>query len=185
MTSALAGLRDPSNADLRRAPTAAALRASAGGRVLAGGLYRVMDDAAAAAIRPPLAAMYPDGGAGLDPFGSDWLGRVFATRADRPGMVVIAEPGTADLLEVPVGLEEFHASEIVEHADAALAASFYDAWRADGGAAPEASQCVGYRQPLFLGGADEVENLQLSDMDVYWSVMAQTVERIRSRTDSG
>lgn len=181
MPSAADDLHDPRNADVLDARTPEALRAAAGGRVLGGGLYRVMDDAAARAMHGPLAAMFPDHAAVLDPFGSDWLGRVFATRSDQGGAVAMAEPGTAEMLDMPVGLEAFHADELADHADAALAAPFYDEWRAAGGAAPRADQCVGYRKPLFLGGEDGVANLELSDMDVYWSVLAQTVERIRAR----
>jgi hypothetical protein len=34
-------------------------------------------------------------------------------------------------------------------------------------------QCVGYDVPLFLGGADTIENLHVEDIDVYWSLTAQ------------
>jgi hypothetical protein len=32
---------------------------------------------------------------------------------------------------------------------------------------------VGYGVPLFLGGQDVVDNLELTDLDVYWSVCGQ------------
>ena len=34
-------------------------------------------------------------------------------------------------------------------------------------------QCAGYKVPLFLGGEDSIHNLELSDIEVYWSLMAQ------------
>jgi hypothetical protein len=33
--------------------------------------------------------------------------------------------------------------------------------------------CVGFRSPLFLGGQDSVDNLELTDLDVYWSLSGQ------------
>ena len=37
----------------------------------------------------------------------------------------------------------------------------------------KADECVGYRVPLFLGGQDVVDNLEVSDLGVYWSLCAQ------------
>ena len=87
--------------------------------------------------------------------------------------VLLLEIGTGQLLQVPVPFSRFHDEELVEQTEAALAKSFYERWRASGGAAPGLTRCVGYRVPLFLGGADEVTNLELSDLDVYWSLTGQ------------
>ncbi|WP_308918280.1 T6SS immunity protein Tdi1 domain-containing protein [Jannaschia sp. LMIT008] len=170
------------NRDILETRTVDELRSVAGGRVIGDGIYRVLDDDAVGMIGPSIDTMFPDRAGALDPFATDWLGRVFATRADRVGTVAILEPGTAEVLDTGIDLAAFHRTEIVEQADAALAVDFYGAWRDGGGAVPAADQCVGYRRPLFLGGGDDVENLELGDMDVYWSVMAQTVEQIRRRT---
>jgi hypothetical protein len=32
---------------------------------------------------------------------------------------------------------------------------------------------VGYRVPLFLGGSDTLENLEVTDLDVYWTICGQ------------
>lgn len=63
--------------------------------------------------------------------------------------------------------------------DVALAKSFFHKWKKSGGASPAHSQCVGFRQPLFLGGADDLDNLELSDIDVYWHLMSQIIEQVR------
>ena len=34
------------------------------------------------------------------------------------------------------------------------------------------SECVGYKVPIYLNGKDEVSNLEVSDMEVYWGIMA-------------
>jgi hypothetical protein len=56
-----------------------------------------------------------------------------------------------------------------------LASDFFRAWAATNARelplAP--THCVGYRVPLFLGGADDVDNLELTDTCTHWQLMAQ------------
>jgi hypothetical protein len=116
-------------------------------------------------------------------FSSDWLGRQFALDFKRvesgERLVLMMEPGTGEALEIPVGFMAFHDSELVDYKEEALADSFYQKWLEAGGASPGDDQCVGYNNPLFLGGKDEVNNLELCDMEVYWSVCAQLLAKTR------
>jgi hypothetical protein len=34
---------------------------------------------------------------------------------------------------------------------------------------------VGYRVPLFLRGQDDIANLELVDIDVYWTIVGQLI----------
>ncbi len=149
--------------------------------LIALGAYRRLDSDDVAAIADDVAAAFPEFAGRITIFGAAWLGCVFATDSARDGEVLLLEPGTAEALEIPVDLEEFEASELVDNADAALAFGFYQSWRNAGGAAPGPGQCIGYRVPLFLGGADEVDNLELSDLSVYWSVTAQVIAQLRAQ----
>lgn len=148
--------------------------------LIALGAYRRLAGAEIAAIRKDVFAVFPEFAGLVEIFGADWLGRVFATQGEG-GEVLLLEPGTAEALEIPVDFDEFEASELVDNPDAALALGFYQSWREAGGAAPGPGQCIGYRKPLFLGGADDIENLELSDMSVYWSVTAQTIAQLRAQ----
>lgn len=66
--------------------------------------------------------------------------------------------------------------KIPEHHDVCLASDFFCEWR-------EANQpfilphdkCIGYKVPLFLNGDDDISNLEVSDMEVYWGIMAQLI----------
>jgi len=126
---------------------------------------------------------FPEFAARIRCFGVDWLGRLFATDAarvvDGEEHVLLIEPGTGEALEIPVSVREFHEVELVEQADAAVALSFFHQWLANGGQRPDQSQCVGYKVPLFLGGTDDLPNLELTDMDVYWTIAAQVLAKIR------
>jgi len=117
-------------------------------------------------------------------FGADWLGRQFATDEGRildgKPLVLLLEPGTGKALEIPLDRAAFHERELVEEPDAAVAYSFFQQWLAAGGSRPHYDQCIGYRRPLFLGGADELTNLEISDFDVYWTISAQLLAQIRA-----
>jgi hypothetical protein len=113
-------------------------------------------------------------------FAYDWLGRQIAFDRKRvisdELMVAMLEPGTGELLEVPANFVQFIEEELIQHDDAALASSFYREWRSSGGQVPKPHQCVGYRIPMFLGGADAVDNLEIIDLDVYVTITGQLFE---------
>jgi hypothetical protein len=122
-------------------------------------------------------------------FGYDWLGRQLGFDLQRrkrgEPLVGILEPGTAQMLEVPCTFSEFLLEELIDHADAALAASFFEAWRTAGGKTPRPVQCVGYTKPLFLGGSDTVDNLELCDLAVYVSLCGQMASQTQNLRPGG
>lgn len=150
---------------------------AAGGLSFACGLYRVHTKASARASDALVRQAYPEYAGRLACFGYDWLGRQFATDTGRGTSddpeVTLCEPGTGEALEIPVPFSLFHDEELVDYGEEALARSFFEEWRRSGGEAPELSECVGYKRPLFLGGEDIVANLEVSDLDVYWTLMGQ------------
>jgi hypothetical protein len=143
------------------------------------GLYRLHDSTTGPLALDWIAGEFPEFKARARPFGYDWLGRQFAIdigrmQAGQP-LVLLLEPGTGEGLEIPVTFDVFHDEELAQHADAALASEFFEEWaKAHGSELPlAADQCVGYRVPLFLGGRDSVENLEVIDLDVYWTTCGQ------------
>lgn len=154
-----------------------------GGASFDSGLYRVMNIEAALAWSDAVAEAFPVEGEIRTCFGFDWLGRVFALERTRlvgglPGVVML-EPGTGLALEIPCNIHTFHEEELIEFREEALAASFFNEWISFGGEPPDYVECVGYKKPLFLGGVDTVDNLERSDMDVYWAISAQLIRRAR------
>jgi hypothetical protein len=147
------------------------------------GLYRVMDADAANGWSKSIADAFPTFAGAVTCFGFDWLGRIFGLNARRSveGLpaVVMLEPGTGQALEIPRNIISFHDCELIEYSEEALASSFYLKWISIGGGAPKYSECIGYKNLLFLEGKDTVENLVRSDMDVYWTVATQLIEKAR------
>lgn len=149
----------------------------AGGRSFADGLYRIHTKASASASDALVRHAFPEFAGRLSCFGYDWLGRQFATdtkRGERDDPeIMLCEPGTGEAFEIPVPFSLFHDTELVDYTEDALALSFFHQWRQAGGGAPSVTECVGFKRPLFLGGSDIVSNMELSDLDVYWTIMGQ------------
>jgi Domain of unknown function (DUF1851) len=153
----------------------------AGGRTYENGLYRVHTKESARAADALARAAFPEFAGRLACFGYDWLGRQFATDMARGSggdpEVLMFEPGTGEVLEIPVPFSAFHDGELVDYGEEALARGFFVQWLQTGGPSPKLNECIGYRKPLFLGGQDVVANLELSDLDVYWTIMGQLRRR--------
>jgi hypothetical protein len=164
------------------------LLAEYGGQAFGRGLYRIIESGSLSFWNDSVSAAFPGYTGRIGCFAVDWLGRVFAVDSSRledayPG-VILFEPGTAEVLEIPCNLNSFHENELVNYGENALAISFYEEWISKGGAMPSLTQCIGYKKPLFLGGVDKVENLEIANLDVYWTISAQLIQQLRgtSRT---
>jgi len=147
------------------------------------GLYRILTPATAEQWEALVTDPFPNYAGRLSCFGYDWLGRGFAVdsrRREKDGAgVLMFEPGTGKALQIPCGVRGFHDDELYRDREPALSAGFHAEWIKRGGAVPNRGQCVGYKRPLFLGGGDEVENLELIDIDVYWTVMGALIRKAR------
>lgn len=154
------------------------------GASFAGGLYRIHDSVSGPKAKAWLQEVFPEFARRATPFAYDWLGRQFAvdrTRlADGQPLMLLLEPGTGEALDIDASFVGLHELELVEYPDDALAVSFYKEWRASGvDARPlERDECAGYKIPLFLGGEDEVENLEVVDLEVYLSFSGQLSSQV-------
>lgn len=155
------------------------------GASFAGGRYRVHDEQSGPRALASVIEAFPEFNGRVRPFGYDWLGRQFVidlARAvgDQP-LVLMLEPGTGEALEIQATFVGFHDEELIDYVDAVLATEFFGSWAAEHSDSMPLGRdlCVGYRVPLFLGGRDVIENLEMSDIDVYWSVCGQLRRGIR------
>ena len=155
------------------------------GASFAGGLCRFHDADSGTAAQSWIQEAFPQFAHRVTPFGYDWLGRQFALDSHRiqdgEAQVLVLEPGTGEVLEIPTSFSGFHDDELINYADAALAIKFFEAWAAGnpGNWRLGQSQCVGYRIPLFLGGKDDLGNLEVSDLEVYWMLAGQLIQQTR------
>jgi hypothetical protein len=156
-----------------------------GGASFNQGLYRLFAPDEVAPWTVSVQTTFPTFAARIRAFGRDWLGRVFAVDGKRVDdgepLVLMFEPGSGDVLEIPIGFAEFHEAELVDQADAVVAEGFFTEWLASpGGREPGDDECIGYKVPLFLGGSDVISNLEPVDAWIYWSMSSQLLERARA-----
>ncbi len=148
-----------------------------------GGLYRTHSSQSIVYWNRVVGEAFPDFSKRICCFGYDWLGRQFALDSGRiesgEPLVLMLEPGTGEALEIPVNFVQFHEEELVNYANEALAQDFFIAWLSVGNPSPNHDQCISYKKPLFLGGADAIENLEPMDLNIYWELSAQLLEKVR------
>jgi len=175
---------DPSAITGASASSVSAVVSELGGQSFDNGLYRVLraeevDEATSAAK-----LAFPELAQRVLVFGYDWLGRQFAADSGRSSdgapQVLMLEMGAGEAMQIPVDPVAFHEQELVDYADDALAKPFFHQWQSTVPTAIKHDQCVGYKVPLFLGGADTVDNLEVSDLSVYWHVCGQLRTKAKS-----
>ena len=153
------------------------------GSTFEGGLYRIHTPTSRARAMNEVSAGYPGVAQRMVLFGYDWLGSQFGidTTAAESESVRMIEPGTGEILQIPMSFVDFHNSELVDQRDAVVAFTFFNEWIATNpDALPLGSdRCVGYRVPLFLGGRDELANLEETDLWAYLSISAQLIAQTR------
>tara|TARA_R110002096_G_scaffold203718_11_gene389069 strand:- start:2921 stop:3517 length:597 start_codon:yes stop_codon:yes gene_type:complete len=157
------------------------LLSSSGGATFANGLYRLHGAGDIGAWTKNVEATFPEYEGALVCFGYDWLGRHFAldTTTDKgQWQILLIEPGAGEAMQIPSSFADFHNIELVEYASDALAEPFFIEWLSSGGAFPKPTECIAYKTPLFLNGSDTIENLEVSDMDVYWHLCGQLRQSI-------
>jgi hypothetical protein len=149
------------------------------------GLYRIHTVDSAKKWNSIVGEAYPKFKNRIMCFSYDWLGRQFALDRERRNeegepLVLMMELGTGEALEIPATFLSFHNEELVDYTDAALAENFYYKWLNSAGRNLSPNECVGYKIPLFLGGEDIISNLEIIDIEVYWGICGQLLNKVKS-----
>lgn len=116
-------------------------------------------------------------------FAFDWLGRHLAVDlrpASADGKVIAVDPGAGEHLATGCTFGEWH--DAVAAPDDPLAYCLYKEWReVNPSAGPlRFHQAIGYKVPVFLGGTDEVANLEIIDLGVYFKLCTQLARSART-----
>lgn len=149
-----------------------------------GGIYRVHNYDDIKKWNEIVSDAFPEFKERIQCFGYDWLGRQFsidkAQRLNGQHQILMFEPGTGEVLEIPCNFIQFHNEEIPNYHEACLASTFFCDWIKCNKNTLDNKKCVGYKVLLFLGGADRVENLEVSDMEVYWDICSQMIKNTKN-----
>jgi hypothetical protein len=154
-----------------------------GGQSFNRGLYRIFTSVEAEMFDEVVFSAFPEYRGKCHCFGYDWLGRVFAHNglaALGKSKIMCFVVGTGEVLDIQADIIAFHDEELVQYPDDAVAATFFESWLQAQPSLLERDRCVGYKRPLFLGGEDCLENLEETDLEVYWHVMGQLWQKVKS-----
>lgn len=85
------------------------------------------------------------------------------------------EADTGDALWIPANFQQFHESEAVDYPDDVFLLNMFNEWQSSEPQAQRLSheQCMGFQVPMFLGGSVDLDNLEITNMQVHWSLTAQ------------
>ncbi|SEP36788.1 T6SS immunity protein Tdi1 domain-containing protein [Propionispora vibrioides] len=148
------------------------------------GLYRIHKTDQIAKWNAIIKSAFPEVSKNIICFSYDWLGRHFAIdfgRLDKnEPLILMLEPGTGEALEIPATFMSFHEEELVEYQEAVLATEFFKQWKEQNEGILLPNKCIGYKVPLFLGGEDSLVNLEMNDMEVYWEICGQLLNKVRN-----
>jgi hypothetical protein len=153
-----------------------------GGKTFNGGLYRVLRADQVSEITKSAEQVFPEFSGRIVVFGYDWLGRYFAIdlkqlEGEKP-QILMLETGVGEVMNIPVSILDFHNVEMVDHMNDALSSNFYEKWKKENPLPIPFDKCIGYKIPLFLGGADEILNLEVIDLSVYSEICGQLRSKI-------
>ena len=113
-------------------------------------------------------------------FAMDWLGCQYSinpqvvTESGAPS-VFLYDVGDGGSFKAPASFGDLFAEELLQFPDDYLNINLFGDWRvANSESLPLGmNQCVGYAHPLVLGGDDGIENLEVTDWEVYWGFAGQ------------
>ena len=143
------------------------------------GLYRLHSGPLQEHWTKVVEAVFPDFEGQIYCFGCDWLGRQFAAKRSDESAILMFDIDTGKALEIPASFEDFHEIELVDYGNDALAERAFDDWIATQDSRLGNSECVGFKIPLHLGGKDEPSNRDRIDMEVYWAIGAQILDKLK------
>ena len=135
------------------------------------GLYRFFEEGKIQYWNGIVASCFPTYEGLIIVMSYDWMGRIFAIE-NSSQKVILFEIGSGDVYDTDADVLDFHDNLIAEHPEECLISELFAEWRKlNNNISLKSTDCVSYKVPLIMGGNDELENLDLCDMDVYWEIL--------------
>jgi hypothetical protein len=157
---------------LSEVPGLCELLAIGAGKSFGNGILRIHSKAEMDRATRLISEAFPEW-VGSVPVAKDWLGRQYVVPARRFSTLMLIEPGSGEVFEVDCGIEELFDAEMPADPVTYLASDLFHEWASVNAAVIQIGKCVGFKVPLFLGGAGSVDNLEISDEGIYWSLIGQ------------
>jgi hypothetical protein len=152
------------------------------------GIYTIISREEANTLLPLVESVFTGVSGNVDLFAVDWMGRIFATDAATPDengslVVICLDLAGPTGFYTDANFENFHNHIMVNRQESIFEMKQYREWMKSNSPPGDGVSCVGYKIPLFMGGKDEVENLELSDRSVYLHLLAQMSRAVNSPSE--
>lgn len=156
-----------------------------GGMQFGKGLFSVFDKGDLRYWEKNITTIFPDYKGRFELFGYDWMGRCFAVTSlgEEGEKILVFDPSTLEVNDIPLNFTDFINKAIPTSANECFSSDAFINWHNTNSAELDYLQCLGNKVPLFLGGNDELDNMELSDMDVYWHILGQTAVKLRGEEE--
>ncbi len=129
---------------------------------------------------------YPEFEGKIICFASDWEGNQYAQKfINNVSTIVIFEISTGDYFELEQTIEGFHEVDLIDYDDETLhIQKFEKAMKYLSISQINNKECIAHKISLLLGGEDTLENLEITDMEVNWSLQQQIMDQINKLPNS-
>lgn len=106
-----------------------------------------------------------------------YMGRYIFCVDVRDGKIIVCDTCASQCYALPVSMKDFLNECVADMDTDFLNAAEYRRWMAANGPLPYGC-CAGWKIPLFLIGSDDMENRELTDMEVHWGVFGQIRQQV-------
>ena len=141
------------------------------GKVFDNGLYKVLDKKSSIDALVRLQKLGISSAINLNPviFGLDWLGRYYAYDVNDSSYTTLFDIVEAATWKAEGTVDFFHNTILTENNRDLLDYTLFLEWHKKSPTPIFFDKCVSLKLPFFFGGEYEVNNMELSDIDVVWS----------------
>jgi len=115
---------------------------------------------------------------------STWIGKqISLDRANQNERMLILDIGIGEAFEIECAPKIFFKEKSVVRNDLLFDTDLYLAWRKTCSDTIPEGQCCGFKVPLYLGGKYSVDNMEITDLEVYWHLFGQLFQKTRNLAD--
>lgn len=153
------------------------LFSSFAGATFDNGLYRIHCQSSSRVWNNLILESFPKLEEQFDCFGYDWCGRQYAVNKSNDKLYMF-DCAAFEYMVLDSDLIKFHNIILTENKFDTLLEDEFEEWLNVNSKPLNFTECVGFKIPLFLGGNEDISNLELCDMKFYWELTTQLYNKL-------